>query len=219
MEESLKNLALGLKIQQEIMPFDFLGRSLSYNPYMPRSNKIDFKRETYMPKKALKISPFENLETIDFSEGDFIMIDFSLCYQKGIVSIEIFDYLGHLRRYSDKIIIHNDLFISEYQILQSVFYGSDCVILDTKLLGQNLKKIAEFAARLGLCVIVKVSNLDELKKAIFAKIDLIYITQDFSNLIKSTPNSKIIFSDLKNGEKINEKNSYGVDVFFIESQN
>ncbi|WP_180675710.1 indole-3-glycerol phosphate synthase [Helicobacter sp. 11S03491-1] len=202
------------------MSFDLLGRSLSYNPYIPRAQAHDFarKKNELIAKKAIISPPLveEELFLIDTLDAKAIMIDFTSIYEQNIPDKNIFDSLTLLRRYTKKLIIHNDIFISPYQLLESVIYGSDCVILEVNVLNKELKNMCAFALRLGLLPIVKIYSLQELKKAILAKAQMIYIAQDFSNLISYVPNSKIIFCDLSsNITSLDEKISYGVDIFFM----
>lgn len=219
-KKALENLQNSLQNREDFLPFDFLGRSLSYNPYMPRALVSDFAREGKIAKKSFALSAFEydKLAFVVNLDTQFVRVDFSSLYEVGPVTTDVFDCVTQLRRYSEKFIIHNDIFLSQYQILESCIYGSDCVILDPQILGKELAGMCEFATRLALIPIVKISSLEDIKSAIFAKAQIFYIVSDFSNLISSIPNSKIILSDLSPTiTTLDEKNSYGVDMFFIHT--
>lgn len=62
--------------------------------------------------------------------------------------------VGNLRRYSERLIIHRDIFISRYQILESAVFGADAVVLNAAVLTEDsLESLAFFAQKLGLlCV-------------------------------------------------------------------
>lgn len=195
------------------MSFDELGRSLSYNPYLPRARREDFARgfEQEVAYQVLVISPFEQnfSRVIDFV-SQAVLVDFVPLYKKVLPIQESLDKLAQLRRYSQKFIIHSDIFLKPYQLLESVVYGSDCVLLDACI--ENLGDMYDFAVRLGLLPIVKITSAAELKRAIFAKAEMIYIAQNFSTLLSMVPNSKVIFADLVS-QVLDKENSYGVDVF------
>lgn len=217
-KKTLENLQNSLQAREDFLPFDFLGRSLSYNPYMPRALVGDFAREGKIAKKCSALNAFEydKLAFVANLDTQFIRVDFSSLYELGPVTTDVFDCITQLRRYSEKLIIHNDIFLSQYQILESCIYGSDCVVLDPQILGKELASMCEFATRLALIPIVKVSSIEDIKSAIFAKAQIFYIVSDFSNFIGSIPNSKIILSDLPlDMTTLDEKNSYGVDMFFV----
>ncbi|PAF46870.1 hypothetical protein BKH41_08355 [Helicobacter sp. 12S02232-10] len=221
--KSLENLKQSLKDREKLLSFDFLGRSLAYNPYMPRAQVCDFKRskEQDIADKMLFCPPFsdEKLSFLLKYDSKAIALDFTSVYEQGAPPIEVFDCLAHLRRYSEKFIIHSDIFIQPYQLLESVVYGSDGVILEAGLLGKDLGSMYDFARRLGLLAIVKITSLKELKAAIFVKAEMIYIAQDFSNLLSFCPNSKIIFCDLPlENFDLNKKSSYGVDMFLVRDE-
>ncbi|PAF50505.1 hypothetical protein [Helicobacter sp. 13S00477-4] len=219
---TLKNLKQSLKNREDFLSFDFLGRSLAYNPYMPRAEIFDFKREQDIAGKILFIESFDYEDIagiLDFG-SDMIAIDFTSIYEKNIPSVDAFDCLTHLRRYTQALIIHNDIFLNQYQLLESAIYGSDCVVLDAGILGKELDMMCDFALRLSLVPIVKVASIEELKRAIFAKVDIFYIIDDFSNLLSALPNSKIVLRDLPIGiQSIDKKISYGVDKFLIKKDN
>lgn len=219
-EKTLENLHKSLQAREDFLPFDFLGRSLSYNPYMPRALVSDFAREGKIAKKCFALSAFDydKLAFVANLDTQFVRVDFSSLYEMSPVSTDVFDCLTQLRRYSEKLIIHNDIFLSQYQILESCIYGSDCIVLDPQILSKELASMCEFATRLALIPIVKISSLEDIKAAIFAKAQIFYIVSDFSNLIGSIPNSKMILSDLPPAiTTLDEKNSYGVDMFFVHT--
>lgn len=212
---ALKNAKESLKNREKFLSFDELGRSLSYNPFLPRARLEDFARgcDQEVANKTLVITPLEQdiAKVIDFPSRA-VLVDFIPLYEKATLAQESFDRLAQLRRYTQKLIIHSDIFLKPYQLLESAIYGSDCVLLDACM--KDIGKMCEFALRLGLLPIVKVTSASELKRAIFAKFEMIYIAQNFSTLLSMVPNSKIIFADLAVEEVLDKEKSYGVDVFF-----
>ncbi|WP_257874278.1 hypothetical protein [Helicobacter sp. 13S00482-2] len=218
--KTFENLKKSIQRREGLLPFDFLGRTLAYNPYVPRALVSDLARDGKIAKKCFNYPAFsyERLSFVIDLDSEFIMVDFRTTYEENILGAGDFDCLTQLRRYSQKFIIHNDIFLNEYQILESCIYGSDCIVLDAEILGKDLASMCEFAIRLALIPIVKITSLKNLKSAIFAKAQVFYITQDFSNLIASVPNSKIILCDLPSDvSELDEKSSYGVDMFFVQA--
>lgn len=60
-----------------------------------------------------------------------------------------------LRRYLPYLIIHKDIFISKYQILESAVYGADMIVLDASILDFiSFEILFNFASSLGLRVIL-----------------------------------------------------------------
>ncbi|PAF47858.1 hypothetical protein BKH46_03240 [Helicobacter sp. 12S02634-8] len=214
-----ENLKQSLQKKEEFLPFDFLGRSLAYNPYTPRAQATSFQRakDSTTAGKIIFCEPFayEGLLALSTSNTQAVVIDFTAIYGREVPSVAAFDCITQLRRYSERLIIHSDIFISPYQLLESVIYGSDCVILEAGVLGEELASMCAFASRVGLVPIVKITTAHELKAAIFAKAEVIYIARDFDDLLKLVPNSKIIFRDMPLGCDGDTKSSYGVDMFLV----
>lgn len=133
-----------------------LGRSLSCNPLMPRdfsalpnfnaTQIITIKRESdlYALNKIQSQSP----------QNGAIIVDTSL--QKDI------SLVANARCYTAFLIIHKDIFISKYQILESLVYGADCVVLSSDILSdESLDSLQNYAQHLGLSVATTNKN-DEI---------------------------------------------------------
>lgn len=59
--------------------------------------------------------------------------------------------ISFARRYCPHLIIHNDIVISKYQILESALYGADMIVLDSAILDDDeLAYLRDFAAQLGM---------------------------------------------------------------------
>lgn len=125
------------------------------------------------------------------------------------LTFEHLEFLSHLRRYTSLPIIHKSAFVSEYEILESALYGADCVLLESSLLSaKELKNLTLFASRLMLTPICIVRNSTEVKKAIFAGAQALYLpSKSYDSLLSLLPQSCVIFSHLA-------PQTHGLDVSF-----
>ena len=116
-----------------------------------------------------------------------------------------------LRRHSTLPIIHADLFVDSYQILESALFGADSLLIPCGLhSAKTLSELLQFARRLNLEPFVEVCDKDELKRAIFSGASMLFIHKDsFEALLSLVPNSQIIAT--------NHHNDYGVDVQILDS--
>lgn len=150
----LDNLQKSLALKEGMLSYEMLGKSLSYNPYLPR----------VIPqiKDCVFVTPDEVLEKLlkENTHTDCVIVNFKGLYEIGAPSVFDLEVLGLLRRHASSLIVHQDLFISHYQLLESLVQGSDGVILDEELLKEDLKGMAEFAWRLGLSVFVETHKPD-----------------------------------------------------------
>lgn len=114
------------------------------------------------------------------------------------LTFEHLEFLSHLRRYTSLPIIHKSAFVSEYEILESALYGADCVLLESSLLSaKELKNLILFASRLMLTPICSVHNSTEVKKAIFAGAQALYLpSKSYDSLLSLLPQSCVISSHL-----------------------
>ncbi len=122
-----------------------LGRSLSCNPLMPRafSAPPNFRIKQIATIKSH--SDLRALNEIQSQQNGAIIVDTAL--QKDI------SLVANARHYTAFLIIHKDIFISTYQILESLVYGADCIILSPDILEANsLKSLQNYAWHLGLAV-------------------------------------------------------------------
>lgn len=159
--------------------FSTLGRSLSCNPLTPRAfsalknRKIECARELKDIERAQKLyaqnlaqnpqnlgeNPHDsqnlaqnlqnsqNPQNLAQNPQRAIVIDTTL--QKDI------SLVADARAYAPFLIIHKDIFISKYQILEALVYGADCVALSPIILPQSsLLELQNYAYHLGLEVAI-----------------------------------------------------------------
>lgn len=150
----LENLQKSLALKEGMLSYEMLGKSLSYNPYLPR----------VIPqiKDCVFVTPDEVLGKLleENTRTECVIVNFKGLYEIGAPSVFDLEVLGLLRRHASSLIVHQDLFISHYQLLESLVQGSDGVILDEELLKEDLKGMVEFAWRLGLSVFVETHKPD-----------------------------------------------------------
>ncbi|GAA7096789.1 hypothetical protein HpCHN32_04530 [Helicobacter pylori] len=150
----LENLQKSLALKEGMLSYEMLGKSLSYNPYLPR----------VIPqiKDCVFVTPDEVLEKLleENTRTECVIVNFKGLYEIGTPSVFDLEVLGLLRRHASSLIVHQDLFISHYQLLESLVQGSDGVILDEELLKEDLKGMVGFAWRLGLSVFVETHKKD-----------------------------------------------------------
>lgn len=150
----LENLQKSLALKEGMLSYEMLGKSLSYNPYLPR----------VIPqiKDCVFVTPDEVLGKLleENTHTECVIVNFKGLYEIGVPSVFDLEVLGLLRRHASSLIVHQDLFISHYQLLESLVQGSDGVVLDEELLKEDLKGMVEFAWRLGLSVFVETHKPD-----------------------------------------------------------
>ncbi|WP_199769222.1 beta/alpha barrel domain-containing protein [Helicobacter cynogastricus] len=200
-----------ISLKEQMLPLDVLGRTLAYNPYAPRLDLEYLKRPKQTPYTLLSLSAHTDLELLlhqleKATHAHAIMIDFTPLYDQGMPSLAMLDLLGYLRRLSSQPLIHKDFFITPYQLLESVVHGGDGVILKASL--PDLKNLCHYATRLGLLAIVEVRTKEELKASILARAQALYLSTNFEDLLKLTPQNLII---LKDHDPACADNAYGVD--------
>ncbi|MGI0406588.1 hypothetical protein ACRE1U_04685 [Helicobacter himalayensis] len=217
-----------LKRRESLLDFRALGRTLAYCPFTSRVNLEDFTRKDSSANKAYELPPNElyafiqsaqELETQD-NKNAFFCIDtlrILLFLEQGAPkqsllqnpTFEHLEFLSHLRRYTSLPIIHKSAFVSEYEILESALYGADCVLLESSLLSaKELKNLTLFALRLMLMPICSVRDSAEVKKAIFAGAQALYLpSKSYDSLLSLLPQSCVILSHLA-------PETHGLDVSF-----
>lgn len=156
MRFALNRTKILVKKRESQIDLGILGRSLSCNPLMPR----DFSAlPNFSLSQIATIKRESDLHTLNESQVRFahngaIIVDTSL--QKDI------SLVANARCYTAFLIIHKDIFISKYQILESLVYGADCVILSSDILNdESLKTLQNYAQHLGLSVATTNKN-DEI---------------------------------------------------------
>ena len=155
---------------------DWLGRSLSYNPYPPRDVKPYLTATKENPIRIIaevkKASPSKGIIRDDF-EPVLIAQEYA---KGGASAISVLtephwfqgnlEYLTGIRRYSSIPLLRKDFVISKYQILESLVYGADFILLiATALSKKELKELYDYAIHLGLEVLVEIHDIEDLKKS------------------------------------------------------
>lgn len=220
-------------------PIDWLGRSLAYNPFIPKDVKSALRSTPENPYRIIaeikKASPSKGIIREDFDP-----ITIAQAYEKGgadalsiLTEPHYFkgdkEYLGMVRRYSSLPLLRKDFIIDKYQLVEALVYGADFVLLIAAALGKKeLKELYEYALHLGLDVLVEVHDKNDLIKAMFAGADIIGINHrnletfemDMSlseKLIPLIPNGKIIVAEsgIDNHETVVELSKVGADAFLV----
>ena len=218
---------------------DWLGRSLAFNPFMPRDPKPHLRATPQNPYRIIaevkKASPSKGVIKVDFDPlliakayelggADAISVLTEPHYFQGNL-----EYLTQIRRYVPTPLLRKDFIIDEYQILEAVVYGADFILLIAKALSKKkLKSLLEYALRLGLEVLVEIHDKEDLTKAIFAGANIIGINHrnletfemDMSlteKLMPLIPQGKIIVAEsgLHDKETIQYLSKIGADAFLI----
>ena len=228
-----------LKKREKEMPLDWLGRSLAYNPYMPRDVKPYLTSTEDDPYRIIaevkKASPSKGVIREDFDP-----LKIAQDYEKaGVNAISVLtephffqgdlEYLTGIRRYVGTPLLRKDFIISQYQLVEALVYGADFVLLIAKALSKKeLKDLLNYTWHLGMNALVEIHDKEDLKKAIYAGADIIGINhrnlETFKmdmelchKLIPLIPNGKIIVAEsgIDNKEIIHELHDIGVDAFLI----
>lgn len=220
-------------------PIDWLGRSLAYNPFIPKDVKSALKSTPQNPYRIIaevkKASPSKGIIREDF---DPILI--AQEYEKGgadalsvLTEPHFFkgdkEYLGMIRRYSSLPLLRKDFIVDKYQLVEALVYGADFVLLIAAALSKKeLKELYEYARHLGLDALVEVHDKSDLIKAMFAGADIVGINHrnletfemDMSlseKLIPLIPNGKIIVAEsgIDSHDTVVELSKIGADAFLV----
>ena len=239
LDEIIKKTKEDLEKRKKELPFDVLGRSLSFNNYSPRDVIPYLKSSKENPYRIIaeikKASPSKGIIREDFDP-----IEIAKSYELGgadalsvLTEPHFFlgnlEYLTQIRRYVKTPLLRKDFIVDEYQILEASIYGADFVLLIAKALDKKtLKNLLEFARRIGMEALIEVHDKEDLTKAIFSGADIIGINHrnletfkmDMSlseKLISLIPKGKIIVAEsgLNSKDTIVNLSKIGVDAFLI----
>ncbi len=239
LDEIIKKTKEDLKKRKIEYPMEWLGRSLSFNPFVPKDIYKAIKATEEDPYRIIaevkKASPSKGVIREDF---DPVMI--ATEYEKGGASaLSILtephwfkgdkEYLGMVRRYVGLPILRKDFIIDKYQILEALAFGADFVLLIAKALSRKeLKELVDYALHLGMDALVEVHDKTDLTKAIFAGANIIGINhrnlETFEmdmelsrKLIPLIPNSKIIVAEsgINDHKTVVELSKIGADAFLV----
>ncbi len=239
LDEILKKTRADLEKRKVDYPLEWLGRSLAFNPFMPKDVKSALRSTPENPYRIIaevkKASPSKGVIREDF---DPMLI--AQQYEKGGAdSLSILtephffqgdkEYLGMVRRYVNLPLLRKDFIVDKYQLVEALAFGADYVLLIAAALGRKeLKELYDYALHLGLDVLVEVHDKSDLIKATFAGADIIGINHrnletfemDMSlsaKLIPLIPNGKIIVAEsgITTHETVVELSKIGADAFLV----
>ncbi len=239
LDEIIKKTKSDLEKRKKEYPEEWLGRSLAFNPFIPRDVTGALKSTKENPYRIIaeikKASPSKGVIRKDFDPmaigqayenggADALSILTEPHWFKGDI-----EYLGMVRRYVSIPILRKDFIVDRYQILEALVFGADYILLIAKALSRKeLKELIEYARHLGLEVLVEIHDKTDLVKAIFAGANIIGINhrnletfemdmQLSHKLIPLIPNSKIIVAEsgINDHETVVELSKAGADAFLV----
>ncbi len=239
LDKIIKKTKEDIKRRKKEFPLDWLGRSLAYNPFVPRPVEKALRSTLENPYRIIaevkKASPSKGVIREDFDP-----IYIAKEYQKGgadAVSVLTephffqgnIEYLTQIRRYVPMPILRKDFIIDKYQLVEALVYGADFVLLIAKALSRKeLKELLEYTWHLGMEALVEIHDKKDLIKAIFAGANIIGINHrnletfeiDMSlseKLIPLIPKGKIIVAEsgIHSHEQVVMLHKIGVDAFLI----
>ncbi len=239
LDDIIKKTREDLEKRKVEYPVEWLGRSLAYNPFVPKDVIKALKSTKDNPYRIIaeikKASPSKGVIREDF---DPIIIGQE--YERGgadalsiLTEPHFFqgdkEYLGAVRRYTSIPILRKDFIIDKYQLVEALAYGADFVLLIAKALSRKeLKELLNYALHLGLEVLVEIHDKTDLIKAIFAGANIIGINHrnletfkmDMSlteKLIPLIPNGKVIVTEsgITTREMVEELSKVGADAFLV----
>jgi indole-3-glycerol phosphate synthase len=239
LNEIIKKTKSDLEKRKTEYPSEWLGRSLSFNPFVPK--------DIYGALKATDDDPYRIIAEVKKaspSKGiireDFDPIEIATAYELGGANaLSILtephwfqgdkEYLGMVRRYVSLPLLRKDFIIDKYKILEALAFGADFVLLIAKAMTRKeLKELVDYALHLGMDALVEVHDKVDLTKAIFAGANIIGINhrnlETFQmdmelsrKLIPLIPNSKIIVAEsgINDHETVVELSRVGADAFLV----
>ncbi len=239
LDEIIKKTKYDLEKRKKNFSLDFLGRSLSANPFSPRDVKkylISTKEEPIrIIAEVKKASPSKGIIKENF---DPLLIAKAYC-NAGVNAISVLtephyfqgnlEYLTQIRRYVPTPLLRKDFIVDKYQIVEALVYGADFILLIAKALStKELKELYEYALHLGLEVLLEIHDKEDLTKAMRCGANIIGINHrnldtfemDMNlcdKLIPMIPNGKIIIAEsgVSNIQIIKRLVSIGADAFLI----
>ncbi|MBD3794391.1 MAG: indole-3-glycerol phosphate synthase TrpC [Epsilonproteobacteria bacterium] len=239
LDEIIKKTREDVEQRKVDFGFNYLGKSLAYNPFMPKDVYSVLKSTPDNPYRIIaevkKASPSKGIIREDFDP-----LNIAKVYELGgadalsvLTEPHFFmgdkEYLGMIRRYVPMPLLRKDFIIDKYQILEALVYGADFILLIAAALSRKeLKELYDYALHLGLEVLIEVHDKTDLVKAIFTGATIIGINhrnlETFEmdmklsqKLIPLIPNNKIIVAEsgITTHEMIKELSSYGSDAFLV----
>jgi len=239
LDEIIKKTKEDLKKQKIEYPLEWLGRSLSFNPFMPKDVKSALVSTPQNPYRIIaevkKASPSKGVIREDFDP-----LTIAKAYELGgadalsiLTEPHFFqgnkEYLGMIRRYVPMPLLRKDFIVDKYQLVEALAFGADFVLLIAMALSRKeLKELLDYTRHLGMEALVEIHDKSDLTKAIFAGADIIGINHrnletfemDMSlsqKLIPLIPNGKIIVAEsgINDHETVVELSRVGADAFLV----
>ena len=239
LDEIIEKTKHDLEKRKKDYPKEWLGRSLSFNPFPPRDVISALKKSDDDPYKIIaevkKASPSKGIIKEDFDPLKIAQIYSS----NGANAISVLtephyfkgdlEYLSGIRRYVPTPLLRKDFIVDRYQILEALVYGADFILLIAKALSKKqMKELLEYTRHLGMEALVEIHDKEDLKKAIYSGADIIGINHRnldtfemdmklSEKLISLIPNSKVIVAEsgLRNKDIVEHLSEVGVDAFLI----
>jgi len=239
LDDIIKKTKEDLEKRKVDYPVEWLGRSLAFNPFVPKDVQSALRSTDENPYRIIaevkKASPSKGVIRKDFDP-----VTIAQAYEKGGAdSLSILtephffqgnkEYLGIVRRYVSIPLLRKDFIVDKYQLVEALAFGADYVLLIAMALSRKeLKDLYNYARHLGLDVLVEVHNKTDLVKAIFAGAEIIGINhrnlETFEmdmhlteKLIPLIPNNKIIVAEsgINDHETVVEISKMGADAFLV----
>jgi indole-3-glycerol phosphate synthase len=239
LDEIIKKTKEDLEKRKVDYPLEWLGRSLAYNPFVPKDIYSALRSTEENPYRIIaevkKASPSKGIIREDFDP----MVIGQAYENGGADSLSILtephyfqgnkEYLGMVRRYTSIPLLRKDFIVDKYQLVEALAYGADYVLLiATALSRKELKELLNYTRHLGMEALVEIHNKKDLTKAIFAGADIIGINHrnletfemDMSlseKLIPLIPKNKIIVAEsgINDHETVKALSKIGADAFLV----
>ncbi len=239
LDEIIRKTKADLEKRKKEYPVEWLGRSLAFNPFMPKDVHAALKATEENPYRIIaevkKASPSKGVIREDFEP-----VEIAQAYEKGgadalsiLTEPHYFqgdkEYLGLVRRYVGIPLLRKDFIIDKYQIVEALAYGADFVLLIAKALSRKqLKELYDYTLHLGMEALVEIHDKSDLVKAMFAGANIVGINhrnlETFEmdmglseRLIPLIPNGKIIVAEsgINDHETVVALSKIGADAFLV----
>ena len=239
LDDIIKQTKEDLEKRKIDYPLEWLGRSLAYNPFVPKDVKTALRSTKENPYRIIaevkKASPSKGIIRKDFDP-----MVLGQAYEKGGAdSLSILtephffqgnkEYLGMVRRYTSIPLLRKDFIVDKYQLVEALAFGADYVLLIAMALTRKeLKELINYTRHLGMEALVEIHDKKDLAKAIFSGADIIGInhrnleTFDMDmklseKLIPLIPKNKIIVAEsgITDHDTVKELSRVGADAFLV----
>lgn len=138
-----------------------------------------------------KASPSAGVIRADFDHVDIAQVyDESAADAISVLTDEQFfqghlDFIGDVRRVSEKPVLRKDFLFDEYQVIEARAFGADAILLIVAILeDKQLARLLRLAEELRMSALVETHDEDEVKRALDAGASLIGVNnrdlRDFS---------------------------------------